>query len=93
MAPPPPPSAGQHLFTPVSHPELRKLGRKNIHQFLRERERYLLKVTDAVSSGANIIPTTLKASFDTDLLLSLVTLEQFAGVSDSPAQNLASGQG
>ncbi len=49
---------------------------------MRERERYLLKVADAVSSGVNIIPTTLKASFDTDLLLSLVTLEQFAGVSD-----------
>ncbi len=49
---------------------------------MRERERYLLKSPDAVSSGANIIPGTLKASFDTDLLLSLVTLEQFAGVSD-----------
>ncbi len=36
---------------------------------------------NANNSGGNITPITLKASFDTDLLLSLVTLDEFPGVS------------
>lgn len=79
MAPPAPSVVGQHLFTPVSHPELRKLGRKSIHTFLQEREHYLLKVADTNISGASINVTTLKASFDTDLLMNLVMLNEFPG--------------
>lgn len=72
MSPPPAPSAGQHLFTPVFHPELRVLGRPNIHLFLRKRERYLPKIEDANKSGANITAT--------DLLLSLIILDEFPGL-------------
>lgn len=79
MVPRTPSSTGQHLFTPVSHPELHTLGRKNIHTFLRQRERYLLKVGDANAAGPTITPTTLKSSVDTELLLSLVALEEFPG--------------
>jgi len=39
--------SSQLLFTPISHTEPRKLGRKHIHTFLVERERYILRVKDA----------------------------------------------
>ncbi len=48
---------------------------------MRERERYLLKVSDASNSGANITSITLKATFNTDLLLPLITLDEFPRVS------------
>jgi hypothetical protein len=55
MAPNEGPQSGQVLFTTVSHPELRTLGRKSIHTFLRERERYLLRIADANTSGGNVL--------------------------------------
>jgi len=75
------PSTGQPMFTPISHPELRKLGRNPIHNFLLARENYLLRVQDAVSSGSSITPVPLRSSIDRDLLLSLISFETFPGVS------------
>ena len=74
---------GQHLFTPISHPELRQLGQNNIHTFLREREIYLLRITDARNSGGTVEPIPLKSSVDADLLTSLIELEEFGSEIDS----------
>ena len=71
------PKGGHHLSTPISHPELRQLGQKSIHLFLRERESFLLRVMDAQISGASLDPITLKASIDIDLLTSFIELEEF----------------
>ena len=73
-------NAGQHLFTPVSHPELHKLGRRHIHKFLRERERYLLRILDVNSSGGSLQPVSIKSSIDPDLLLSLVEFGEFDNI-------------
>ena len=80
MAPSTGSAVGQSLFTPISHPQLRRLGRKNIHVFLRERENYLLCIADAQAIGSTIQPISLKASIDRDLLLSLVEFGEFAEV-------------
>eukprot|EP00171_Calliarthron_tuberculosum_P011307 IDg11307t1 len=82
MATPTTSTAAKHLFTQVSHSELRKLGRNNLQTFLRERERYLLKVADANNSVASITFKKLKESFKTDLPLSLIALGEFTGVSN-----------
>ena len=71
---------GQHLFTPIAHPELCRLGQKRIHAFLRERERYLLHINDAQATGSSISAISLKSSLDPDLLLSLVEFDEFDGV-------------
>lgn len=65
------------MFTPITHPELRKLGRKHLHNFIRERERYLLRLEDIKASGASVQPVSLKTSIDPDLLLSLVEFGEF----------------
>lgn len=75
------PSTGQPMFTPISHPELRKLGRNPIHNFLLARENYLLRVQDSMSSGSSITPVPLRSSIDRDILLSLISFETFPGVS------------
>lgn len=82
MPPPATPLAGQALFTPISHPELRRLGRKNIHTFVRERARYLLRIQDVQTSGSTINPVSLKASIDPDLLMSMIEFEEFEGVTE-----------
>lgn len=71
------PTAGQNLFTPVTYHEFRKLGHRNTHQFPRERERYLLKIDDGNKSGTNVTVTTLTPSSHNDLLLSLITINEF----------------
>ena len=79
------PTVGQHLFTPVSHPVLRRYGRKQIHTFVREREQYLLKIQEVNDSGGKISAISIKASIDPDLLLSLVEIGEFPGVSKAEA--------
>jgi hypothetical protein len=74
MAPSEVHQAGQLMFTPVTHPDLRTLGRKKIHLFLRERERYLLRIADASASGDTVQAISIKASTDPELLQSLVDL-------------------
>lgn len=68
------------MFTPISHPELRRLGRKNIHTFVRERARYLLRIQDVQASGSTISPVSLKASIDPDLLTSMIEFGEFDNV-------------
>jgi len=70
-------TTGQNAFVPVSHPELRRLGRKNVRTFLKERECYLLRVKDAQNSGSNVLPVSLVSSVDRDLLLSTIPLGVF----------------
>jgi len=77
-------NSSAHLFTPVAHPELRRLGRKPIFNFLRERERYLLRIADANASGSSVNAVSLKSSIDPHLLLSLVEFGEF-GDSKTPA--------
>lgn len=69
--------SSQLLFTPISHTEPRKLGRKHIHTFLVERERYILRVKDAQSTGGNQESVSVIASIDPDLLTSLIDLGEF----------------
>ncbi len=71
---------GQHLFTPVSHPQLRKLGRKNIRNFLRDRKQYLLRIADANASGSLVTAVSVKASIAYDLLHSLLFVGEFGDV-------------
>ena len=74
MAPNDGPTGGQHMFTLIPHPELNVLGSIEIHTFLCERERYLLRIKDANDSGNKITPISIKYSIETDLLLSLIDL-------------------
>ena len=60
------PQSGQHVFTPIAHPELRQIGQKHIHVFFRELESYFLRIQDAVNSIGNIEPISPKASVDSD---------------------------
>ena len=78
------PMAGQPLFTPISHPELKQLGQKYIHTFLREWDRYLLCIQDSCnSSGTTVNPIRLRSAIDVDLLQSLIELEEFGEEIDS----------
>lgn len=63
---------GQPLFTPISHPRLSRYGKREVRKFLKDRERYILAIDDAVKSGAEIEPVSVKASIDTELLESFV---------------------
>ena len=76
------PVAGQHLFTPISHPVLRKATRKNIRNFLHDRENYLLQIQDANNSGAKVQPISIVSSVERDLLQSLIYMDEFKGVEE-----------
>lgn len=52
------------MFTLITQPKLKKLGRKNIHKFLRDCEQYMPHITYAVSSGKTIKQVSTKASVD-----------------------------
>ena len=71
------PKGRDHLFTPISHPELRQLDQKSIYLFFRERESYLLRVMDAQISGASLNLITLKASIYIHFLTSFIEREEF----------------
>ena len=73
-------TAGQPLFTPVSHPYLKRLGHKNICNFLRAREQYLLRLDDARNSGSAVAPVSIKASINPDILIELIDFDEFPGV-------------
>ena len=69
MAPNDGPTGGHHNFIPISHPELTVLGSIEIHTFLCERKRYLLRIKHANDSGNKITPISIKYSIDKNLLL------------------------
>ena len=73
-------AVGPPVFVPYQHPELKQLGRKTIHIFLRERERYLRRVQEAQSQGSAFKPVKIVASVDFDLLTSLIELDTFEKV-------------
>lgn len=64
------------------YPKLKKLGRKQIHAFLKDREQYLLRVKDAIASGHNLPIVPLIFSVDHDLLLSLFQFKCFPGANE-----------
>ena len=68
------------MVFPIQHPELYKLGHIAIVNFLQDRENYLRKFKDAVSQGHNGKPNALVSSVNPDLLLSLIRLKRFDGV-------------
>lgn len=70
-------AVGQHMFTPITHPELRRLGRKTVHKFPREREQYLLRIAESQSAGSTITLISLRSSIDRDLLESLLSSKTF----------------
>lgn len=76
------PTVGQSLFTPIPHLQLRKLGRKHIHLFLREKKNYDLSIADTQATGSTIHPIYIRASIYRDFLLSLVEFGEFTGVSN-----------
>ena len=73
---------GPPVFALTHHPELKTLGRKAIHNFLRERERYLPLVAEARSQGSAYQAISLVAAVKFELLKALVSLRSFDGVTD-----------
>jgi hypothetical protein len=71
-----------HVFQPVVHPELTRVGQAPIQVFLQARDRYLLIIQEAnKTAGVQMTPTTVMASMDPDLLLNLIDLGEIQGVS------------
>ena len=70
------------MFFPTQYPELKTLGSKAIHTFLRERERYLRLANEAAAQGSRHQPVSLVASVKFELLKALISLDTFEGVRD-----------
>lgn len=68
-------SAGQPLFTPISHPVLRRHGCKHMHTFLFKREEYLSHTEDVTVSKATILPATLWSSINRKMLHNVVRFQ------------------
>ena len=68
------------MFTPISFPVLKKLGRRPILKFLQEREAYIRQVRDANNQGSTHQPISLVSSVDPKLLTSLINLKTFSDV-------------
>lgn len=83
MAPSTGPTVGQSLFTPIPYPQFRKLGRKHIHLFLRERKNYVPYISDVQATGSPIQPISIKTSIDRDFLLSFAEFGEFTVVSNA----------
>ena len=77
---PNPGSSSDQGYWNVVHPKLKKLGRRQIHNFLKDREQYLLRVHDSEASGHALPTVPLVSSVDHDLLLSLIKFECFPSV-------------
>ena len=71
--------AGHNMITPIAHPVLRKVGQYHIHRFLKEWDRYMVCVQDAAATGIGSFtgPVTFTSAIDTDLLQSLIDLDEF----------------
>jgi hypothetical protein len=70
--------AGAHVFQTVQHPELDMLGLVAIRDFLKKRARYLRLVAqkEDKADGVEVTPITVVASIDTELLESLIDMEE-----------------
>ena len=68
------------MFTPISFPVLKKLGRRRILKFLQERDAYIRQVRDANNQGSTHQPISLVSSVDPELLTSLINLKTFSDV-------------
>ena len=77
-----PATSGDQGYWNMVHPKLRKLGRRQIHIFLKEREHYFPRIQYGQSSGHTLPVIPLRSSVDHDLLLSLICLRRFPGVDD-----------
>ena len=51
----------QPLFAPITHPELRHMGRKQVVQFLQDWENYESQVSATRAAGASVQPIPLTA--------------------------------
>lgn len=62
----------------INHPELLSWGRDSIHHFLKGRARYELLIDEANNnSESKLQKTSIKASFDPDLIESLIFMQKF----------------
>jgi hypothetical protein len=69
--------AGAHMFQAVQHPELDTLGLVATCDFLKKRARYLqLVAQNNMADGVNVMPITVVASIDPELLENLIDMEK-----------------
>jgi hypothetical protein len=69
--------AGAHVCQAVQHPQLDTLGLVAIRDFLKKRERYLrLVAQNNKADGVNVMPITVVASIDPELLEILIDMEK-----------------
>ena len=61
-------STSSNLFVPITHLELKRLGGKAIHTFLRARDKYQLQIEGAKATGSYVVPLSILTSIDRDLL-------------------------
>jgi hypothetical protein len=65
------------MFQTVQHPELGTLGLVAIRDFLKKRARYLrLVAQNSKADGVNVMPITVVASIDPELLEKLIDMEK-----------------
>ena len=74
------PTSGQPVFTPISHPVLKRCGQKYIRQFIDKREQYLSHIDDAQAAGSTISAVSLKSSIDRRLLKNLVLYKELPNI-------------
>ena len=74
------PTSGQPVFTPISHPVVKRCGQKRIRQFIEKREQHLSQIDDAKAVGATISAVTLKSSIDRRLLKNLVLYKELPDI-------------
>ena len=72
---------GHPMFAPIQHPQLAKLGRRNIVKFLDDYENYVLRSNEAVQQGSQHKPVSMVLSVTPKLLKSLIRLGTFGKVS------------
>lgn len=68
------------ISVPQQRLEWKMLGRKSMHNFLRDRERSRRLAKESVEQGSTFQPVALVASLDFDLLSSLAALDTILSI-------------
>ena len=73
------PAVGQPPCSPIAHPELRQIGRKQISNILQDMEKYLAQVSATPTAGTTVQLVPLTASIESELSLSPLAIGALKG--------------